>query len=72
MDQELTNKTSETSDWVPIGAVPDLVAQSIGYKYNLGTVREWARDGRVKSKKIGGRRFVNTKSLWTYIEGANG
>jgi len=48
---------------VKIADVPTLVEERTGWKPSLDTVRDWAKSGKISSKKIGGRVFVEIDSL---------
>lgn len=48
---------------IKIADVPEFVEDRTGWLPCLDTIRDWARSGKITSKKIGGRVFVETESL---------
>lgn len=66
MAQEVTNNT------VRIDQAPRLVEEWIGHRFNVSTLRRWATEGKFKSFKLGGIRFVDVSSLRTYLDTKKG
>ena len=45
------------SDWITIAEAADLLAAA-NVRFRPATLTRWARDGRLQSIKVGGRRYV--------------
>ena len=65
MAQELTSTS------IPITEVPAYMAEHLSYSYNLSTIRKWAREGSINSFKIAGRRYVDVRSIDTFLKKDN-
>lgn len=63
MDQEQATKM------IPIAEVSGIVDAVIGWKPELSTVRDWAKTGKINSRKIGGRIFICEQSVQTMLKG---
>ena len=57
---------------IPISDVPDRVEARTGWKPSIHTIRDWAGDGKITARKIGGRIFVDAKSLDALFHGKEG
>tara|TARA_R100001591_G_C4225635_1_gene150431 strand:- start:292 stop:495 length:204 start_codon:yes stop_codon:yes gene_type:complete len=62
MDQE------KATELIPISQVAQIVGNQIGWTPELSTIREWARTGKIKSRKIGGRIYVEKDSITIMFE----
>jgi hypothetical protein len=45
------------ADWITLGEAQELLA-SVNVHFTTSTIGAWARDGRLQSIKLGGRRYV--------------
>lgn len=57
------------TDKIWIQDVPQIVERSLGKPISLWSVRNWCRRGKLQSVTVGGRRFVLTESLNSFLEG---
>ena len=57
------------TDKVWIQDVPQIVERSLGKPISLWSVRHWCRQGKIQSVTVGGRRFVLTESLNSFLKG---
>jgi hypothetical protein len=49
---------------IPLSDVPTHVEKQTGWKPSMSTVRDWANEGKIRSRKIGGRIFVELDSVF--------
>lgn len=55
---------------IPIKEVPERVHELTGsINPKVDTIREWCRNGYLRSRKIGGRVMVETDSIREYLLG---
>jgi hypothetical protein len=45
------------ADWITLGEAKELLA-AVNVHFTTSTIGAWARDGRLQSIKLGGRRYV--------------
>jgi len=57
---------------IKIADVPELVEQRCGWKPSVATVRDWLDAGKILGRKIGGRVFVDSGSVFELFEGKEG
>jgi hypothetical protein len=62
---------ADRDEVIPINEVPDVIRTETNGAVNrsLDTIRDWCRKGQLKSRLIGGRRFVLRDSITHLIEG---
>jgi len=57
---------------IPISDVPQMVFVKTGWRPSIHTVRDWAGDGKITARKIGGRIFVDANSVKDMFNGKEG
>jgi hypothetical protein len=57
---------------IPISDVPDRVEARTGWKPSIHTIRDWAGDGKITARKIGGSIFVELDSVFGLFPGKEG
>ena len=59
----------EQAEMIPINEVSGIVNDVIGWRPELSTVRDWAKTGKIVSRKIGGRIFISRQSVQVMLDG---
>jgi hypothetical protein len=66
--QQLTERPD--ADLIPVRQLPSLIPSSHGGKVlSVGTLYRWIAAGKLKTRKIGGGRFVTADDLAKFLEG---
>lgn len=56
------------SDWISLGEAAEILAAS-NVRFRPSTIGAWARDGKLQSIKLGGRRFVRRGEVRALVAG---
>ena len=56
------------SDWISLAEAAEILAAS-NIHFRPATIGAWARDGRLQSIKLGGRRFVRRGEVRSLVAG---
>jgi hypothetical protein len=59
---------SSASDWISLAEAAEVLAAS-NVHFRPATIGGWARDGRLQSIKLGGRRFVRRGEIKALVAG---
>lgn len=55
-------------DWISLSEAADILAAS-NVRFRPATIGAWARDGKLQSIKLGGRRFVRRGEVKALVAG---
>lgn len=56
------------SDWISLAEASDILAAA-NIRFRPATIGAWARDGKLQSIKLGGRRFVRRGEVKALVAG---
>jgi hypothetical protein len=56
------------ADWISLGEAADILAAA-NIRFRPSTIGSWAREGKLQSIKLGGRRFVRRGEVRALIAG---
>jgi hypothetical protein len=59
---------SSGSDWISLAEAAEILAAS-NVRFRPSTIGSWARDGKLQSIKLGGRRFVRRGEVKALVAG---
>jgi hypothetical protein len=59
---------SSSGDWISLAEASDILAAA-NVRFRPSTIGGWARDGKLQSIKLGGRRFVRRGEVKALIAG---
>jgi len=59
---------ASASDWISLAEAAEILAAA-NVRFRPSTIGSWARDGKLQSIKLGGRRFVRRGEVRALIAG---
>ncbi|HXI45579.1 MAG TPA: hypothetical protein VNH13_04715 [Candidatus Acidoferrales bacterium] len=59
---------SSAADWISLAEAAEILAAA-NVRFRPATIGGWARDGRLQSIKLGGRRFVRRGEVKALVTG---
>ena len=59
---------SSSADWISLAEAAEILAAT-NIHFRSSTIGGWARDGRLQSIKLGGRRFVRRGEIRALVAG---
>ena len=59
---------SSAGDWISLAEAADILAAA-NVRFRPATIGAWARDGKLQSIKLGGRRFVRRGEVRALVAG---
>ena len=59
---------SSSGDWISLAEAAEILAAS-NVRFRASTIGGWARDGKLQSIKLGGRRFVRRGEVKALVAG---
>jgi len=59
---------SSSSDWISLAEASDILAAA-NVRFRPATIGSWAREGKLQSIKLGGRRFVRRGEVKALVTG---
>lgn len=59
---------SSAADWISLSEAADILAAA-NIRFRPATIGGWARDGKLQSIKLGGRRFVRRGEIRALVSG---
>ena len=59
---------SSAADWISLSEAADILAAS-NVRFRPATIGGWAREGKLQSIKLGGRRFVRRGEIKALVAG---
>lgn len=63
-----TDVAAAASDWISLLEASEILA-SANVRFRPATIGSWARDGKLQSIKLGGRRFVRRGEVRALVAG---